>query len=396
VRAKEILRQFQADLRGVHLARARCVFAVVHTLLRSGRLSLTSLGRAIADRTSPKHGIKRVDRLLGNPRLHAERLTFYRAIARKVIGRSRHPVIMVDWTSVTPEIWALVAAVAFEGRALTVYGESHPITRYAKPGVNAHFLRRLKAVVPATCTPIIVTDAGFRTPWMKLVERMGWDYVGRIRHGTVQNVKRKQWSGFAPLWRRTRLVPTDLGRAEVGLKARHACRLVGIRKRGAYLAPVPTVVFGSRASGNYDRGVKRYRRHALEPWTLATSLNGTPDEVVRIYRQRMQIEETFRDAKSPRFGIAMSYARTSSTERADVLLLLASLGHLVSVLIGIAAEAAGLNLRYQANTVKARRVLSLAALGRLVAASDAVPLTRALLNAAWARVRSPLCPCPEP
>jgi hypothetical protein len=100
--------------------------------------------------------------------------------------------------------------------------------------------------------------------------------------------------------------------------------------------------------------------------------------------------------EEPRFGIAMSYARTSSTERADVLLLLASLGHLVSVLIGIAAEAAGLNLRYQANTVKARRVLSLAALGRLVAASDAVPLTRALLNAAWARVRSPLCPCPEP
>ncbi len=105
MRASQILRQFESDLRPVHLARIRAVFATVHTLLRSGKLSLTNLGRAIADHTSPKHGIKRIDRLLGNRRLHAERFTFYRAIAHRVIGRCQRPVILVDWTSVTAEIW---------------------------------------------------------------------------------------------------------------------------------------------------------------------------------------------------------------------------------------------------------------------------------------------------
>jgi hypothetical protein len=80
VRAEEILGQFRCGLPGVHLARARSVFAATRTLLRSGRLSLTSLGRAIAERTSPKHGIKRVDRLVGNARLHAERLVFFQPL----------------------------------------------------------------------------------------------------------------------------------------------------------------------------------------------------------------------------------------------------------------------------------------------------------------------------
>jgi len=29
------------------------------------------------------------------------------------------------------------------------------------------------------CKPIVVTDAGFRTPWFKEIESLGWDWVGR-------------------------------------------------------------------------------------------------------------------------------------------------------------------------------------------------------------------------
>jgi hypothetical protein len=277
-------------------------------------------------------------------------------------------VILVDWTSVTPKLWALVAAVAFQGRALTVYAETHPITRYLKPEVNRSFLRRLKSVLPDGCRPIIVTDAGFRSPWLKLVAKLGWDYVGRIRHGTLHHIKRGRWIGFEPLWRLTRTVPTDLGRVELGRRARHACRLVSIRKRNALLKPTSPKARGFQR----EDGPRRQRRTALEPWVLATSLDGPAATVVAIYRKRMQIEETFRDAKSSRFGVSMSHARTRSTDRANVLLLLASLGHLIAVLIGVAAEAAKLHLRYQANTVTKRRVLSFATLGRLVAASGEI------------------------
>ena len=272
----------------------------------------------------------------------------------------------------TPKLWALVAAVAFDGRALILYAETHPTKRYMKPYVHAAFLRRLRSVLPERCTPIIVTDAGFRSPWMKRVLAMGWNYVGRIRHGTLHHIKGRRWMGFGPLWRRTRTKPTDLGHFELGKEARHPCRLVGMRKRNAILTPTSLKVRRFR----YDRGTTRARRNALEPWLLATSLDGPADEVAAAYAQRMQVEETFRDAKSHRFGMSMCHVRTKSPERADVLLLLASFAHATAVLIGIAAEAAGLQRRYQANTVTHRRVLSLANLGRLVAVFDDFDLLR--------------------
>jgi hypothetical protein len=376
MRALGILqRRFEADLERVHVARVRVVLAAAFTLVKSGKLSLTSLGRAIAVRTAPKHGIKRIDRLLGNPKLHAEQLTFYRAIARRLISPESRPVLLVDWTAVTPEIWALVAAVCFEGRALIVYAETHPISRYLKPDVNAEFLLRLQAVLPAGCRPIIVTDAGFRSPWMKLVVGIGWDYVGRARApAKVRHDKGCAWSEIEDVWRNVRATPSDLGHYEIGRKSRYLTRFVGIRKRARSLSR-PAI---------RDFGTARQLRNAREPWILATSLTCSAAKVIAIYRSRMQIEETFRDTKSTRFGLSLSQARTRSEHRANVLLLLASLAHLVAVLLGLAAEAAHIQFRFQANTVKIRRVLSLATLGRLFASnfSDA-RLRPALSGASW-------------
>ncbi len=46
--------------------------------------------------------------------------------------------------------------------------------------------------------------------------------------------------------------------------------------------------------------------------------------------------------------------------------MLVALASLVSMLVGIAAEKAGLHRRYQANTIRHRRVLSFVYLGREV------------------------------
>jgi hypothetical protein len=51
-----------------------------------------------------------------------------------------------------------------------------------KPKVHEQFLKVLQKRLPPRCRPILVTDPGFRTPWFKQVEALGWDWVGRIRN----------------------------------------------------------------------------------------------------------------------------------------------------------------------------------------------------------------------
>jgi hypothetical protein len=372
MRAEEILqRRFEGELRAIHLSRVRLMFTAVHTLLRSGKLSLTSLGRAIAGATAPKHGIKRIDRLLGNRHVHRERIDFYRALARGLVQPGSRPLVIVDWTAVTPQLWALVAAVPYEGRALIIYAETHGISSYMKPHVNRTFLDSVKAVLPR-CTPIIVTDAGFRTPWMKLVLSYGWDYICRVRgRNLIRSDRHEAWSDVERLWKMTGARACELGSYEVARTTQFRTRIVGIRKKPKY----------QRRPAKRDYGPERQKRASREPWILATSLCARPAKVVAMYSLRMQIEETFRDTKSDRFGISLSHARTRSTARADVLLLLAAFAHVLYILLGLAAESAGLQRRYQANTTRRRRVLSLAMLGRLVFAENAPHLLAVALTA---------------
>ncbi len=379
-----IQRGFESELAVVHVGRIRLVFQAAFTLLKTARLSLTSLGRAIAT-GAHKHGIKRIDRLLGNVKLHAELVMFYRAIARRVVSPGTRPVVLVDWTAVTPGLWALVAAVVFDGRALVIHAETHPISRYLKPEVNEAFLLRVQQILPARCRPIIVTDAGFRSPWMRLVARFGWDYVGRVRApAKVRRHNGYAWSEIEDVWRFARFIPSDLGLYETGRKKPYATRLVGIRKREGKM----------RRPATRDHGCARQLRNAREPWILATSLTCTAAKVIAIYRLRMQIEETFRDAKSPRFGLALHHARTSSEHRANVLLLLASLTQLMAVLLGLAAEATAEHLRFQANTTTSRRVLSRPPLGRLFATQATFANIRlAFSRTCWQRLRRTVLSC---
>jgi hypothetical protein len=383
VRAMQIIqRQFRPDLAGVHLARFRLVFSAVFAGLRCGRLSVTALGRAIAQTTTHKHGIKRIDRLLGNQHLYEERTLFFVAIARRLLAPQSTPLIIVDWTAITPKLWALAAAVSFQGRAITIYAESHPISRYLKPYVNAAFLKHLSAVLPAGCRPIILADAGFRSPFMKLVERMGWDYVVRLRGpASVHQVHNRHWAQLPELFAQTTERPRDFGQVEIGQRVRYVSRLVGVRR------PVRHRKYHSYQ--HHSVTTWRERAQAHEPWILATSLPIESARVVALYARRMQIEETFRDTKNQRYGLCLAQAHPRLEQRANILLLLASLAHLVALLLGIGAEAAHLDRGFQANTVVKRRVLSLAMLGRLLVISGNEPvLASALGVSAWRTFRA--------
>lgn len=69
-----------------------------------------------------------------------------------------------------------------------------------------------------------------------------------------------------------------------------------------------------------------------DPWLLAVSptLDLTPAQVVAIYARRMQIEQSFRDLKSHRYGVGFEDSLTRTQERLAILLLILALASFVA------------------------------------------------------------------
>ena len=84
----------------------------------------------------------------------------------------------------------------------------------------------------------------------------------------------------------------------------------------------------------------------------------------------MQIEENYRDLKNHRFGWSFSHAKSKNPKRFLILLLIASIANIALTILGQAAESTGRHLRYQANTVRGRRVRSLFFLAKKIVARD--------------------------
>ena len=358
---ENLLRRFEHCMHFVHARRREAVCRAVKGLLAGGRLWLTGLGRDLPGETSDKHRIKAVDRLLGNATLQRELLPMYRARARLLLGKGHRPVLVVDWTGVTTPFFILSAGLCCSGRTLPLYSEVHPKSVMATRAVHRAFLKRLKAVLPADCRPIIVTDAGFYSEWLDDVRKQGWDFVGRLR-GRLNVRLSGAWVFIKTLYTRATKRPKNIGVVAVRKKGQREFRLV--------LSAAPKLKGRHRLTQKGTIGQRtndhRYRAQKTEPWLLATSLSSNSKFIVRLYAQRMQIEETFRDTKNPRYGWALRDCRSRCAKRLEVLLFICALAFALVATIGRAAEKKNLHHRFQANTVRSRRVLSWFFLGVLV------------------------------
>jgi hypothetical protein len=371
----------------MHEKRRRTVTDAVMALLRCGRVVAASLGRAIALRTTDKHGIKRIDRLLGNARLHTELLDCYGALAAFTVGAIRHPVILVDWTELGRDKCALKAVLAFHGRGIPLYAETHSAEVQARGSVHKRFLARLARVLPAGCTPIVVTDAGFKQPWRDAVEERGWHFVSRVRSPTlVRADEQDSWRTVRGCVGRFGRGIVDLPQGELNRCSPVQVRLVFSDHRSVRARKRP------RLQGRGIR-VQRAVRGAHEPWMLATSMRSClAKNIVAIYALRMQVEESIRDDKSHAFGWAFNDAHCRTCRRIDVQLLLTALATVAAMLAGIAAEVTDQARHFQANTERRRRVLSLVTLGRRVLALGTLSwLTPELMRGAlwWLRQHTP-------
>jgi hypothetical protein len=361
VRAVEILRRrIEAVRYEVDVRLFRGVLDAVGGLLRGRQATLTAVGRSLERRTCAKYRIKTVDRLLGNLRLWAARLAFFRELNRPVVW-GREVIVLVDWFQVDARHYALCAAIPTSGRAQPLYVEAHPNAKVSNRRVHRLFLDRLAKVLPSTAIPTIVTDAGFQATWMDDVARRKWNYIARLRHKTAVRRSNESWRSNKSLHPLAGKQPLDLGSWLVRRDRPVTRRLVlsaKPRRKGR-------VHLGRRGKPSRRTAIKKHKKAATEPWLLATSLEVPAEQVVAAYALRMQIEETFRDVKNPRFGWSLRHMRSSSPKRLDVLLMIVALAFAIVIAIGREGERGKLHLQMQANTSR-RRCLSLFVLGSLL------------------------------
>ena len=343
----------------MHKVRRKSLNALVTSLISGADLCVTSLGRNIDSQTTEKHQIKRSTRLLSNHHLHGEIMTIYSKLAQRLIAGQKRPVILVDWSDLDPRKhhFLIRAAVAVEGRSLTLIEEIHPISTKEKPAVHKLFMERLKTILPAGCRPIIVTDAGFRVPWFEMIKSLNWDFVGRVRNKTFcMNDTDDDWYPVKDLYEKATTNAKYLGTYQMSRRNPLECNMVVIKRKKQGRKDLI-------ATGTQRRKSKQSRSNASrekEPWLLATSLsskNGSQvaKKVVKIYQSRMQIEESFRDLKT---GLNFNGSNTRQQRRLDVLLLIAIIAQFVLFLLGMTVKQQGYHRRYQANSIKDRAVLS--------------------------------------
>jgi hypothetical protein len=359
---------FRCAFPQVHAARLEALTSAVDSVAQGAGVSITAMGRGLNGCTPIKHRIKRMNRLVGNRRLFEERERFYRAMLTRLLAGTSQPVILVDWSEFNADgsQQLLRASLPVGGRALTLYEELHPQALLGNRSVQHRFLDRLAAMVPADCRPIVVADAGFRVPFFRYVEKLGWHWLGRIRGRDML-----RWEGAPYQWVSAKSLHTlastraqVLGTAQWVRSNPLSGRLVLIRHRG-------------KGRTDYSRkGVTRQSRHSrknakrsVEPWLLIASpslQSYSAKRIVRLYKTRMQCEENFRDTKSVAYGLGIAKRRCTSLERASNLLLIAALAAFALWLIGCLARTRGWQSVVRVNSSSRTATYSTLFLARLV------------------------------
>lgn len=349
----------------MHASRRASLQSCVLSCAHKNHLSITSIGRGIERDSFEKHRIKQADRLLSNTQLHQELPDIYKHITQQLLNEIAQPVLLVDWSDMDPyqKHFLLRAALVCQGRSLTIYEEVHPLKKKDKPCTHRQFLRALKDIMPISCKPVLVTDAGFRCPWFRQVLEMGWDYVGRVRHQTQYITEAGDWE------------PCKSLHANASGKAIWLNKVTLAKSQPFFTNAL--VLYKNAAKGRHARnrnGQRKCGHSSLkaaegwkEPWLLTTSLPVETEEqanaIIKRYGARMQIEESFRDQKSARFGLGMAMHHTHKTKRLTVLVLIGTLACIFLYLLGLLAKDAGLAKQYQANTESRRNVLSCVFIG---------------------------------
>jgi hypothetical protein len=378
--ATKVLQKCLGDALGsMHALRSRVLLHAVEAMIQGSRLTLIDLARSWPGAERVRAPLKALDRLLGNRHLHVEREHIYQAMTRWLV-RSKQPVILIDWSDLKSDrSWHLLrAAIPVGGRSLPILDMVFPGGQQGSPKAEKRFLQRLEHVLPDEVRPILVTDAGFRGPWFRAVEAMGWQWLGRLRNTTylkpvVAPNEPGEWVTCKAMYALAARRPRDWGSMDIArsnpLTARvvlHAKPPKGRKHRNQQGVPA--------RNSNSRKNAQR----ESEPWLLVASpsLTLSARQLITLYGRRMQIELSFRDLKSHRYGQGFEDSLTRKGARIEVLLLLSAMAAFATWLVGMACERCGIDA-WLAPFRSKRRLYSVMRLGReaLVRRWSSTPLS---------------------
>jgi hypothetical protein len=288
----------------------------------------------------------------------------------------------VDWSAVCAggafvELRASLTWLGM-GRGLTIYQEVHPESKLSNARVERAFLNALHQAMPAGAQVIIVSDAGFRRPWFTDIERLGWSWIGRIRCGVCLSHDGVHWEEARTWFARATRKASRWSNCWLTRRFRFGCDLVLYRRRA-----VGGKRYARAGHGSTPKARREAQASAKEPWLLAHSprlRSYRPDEIVAMYARRMQIEENFRDSKSPELGMGLLVSQSRLAPRLHGLLLIGTLAAFLLWHIGQLAEAEGWH-RWFKVTTRETRELSIITLAKFVCALPRLPLTDAAMSA---------------
>lgn len=315
----------------LHFKRRQSLAFAAYGAALGERLGSAWIGRALARARggSPKHGIKQVDRLVGNKELNVQHCLG--GYVGWLVGQRKEIVVSLDWTEYAKSGHSRIAV-----NLVTTHGRATPLVwktvrtaglKGRRGGYERQALELLSQSLPGPIKVIVLADRGFADIdfYEFIYERLNWNFVIRFKSGAF--------------------VTTSAGPFQ---KAHEwvACNGQITQKEDAYITRRGYLLPGSVVC------VKK--KDMKEPWILATSLHTYKERVVNLYAKRFTCEEQFRDEKDDRFGAAFGQTKASATQRRDRLLLIHAIATLVLTLLGAAGERIGYDRRLKANTAPRR------------------------------------------
>ena len=349
---------FRDALSSLHLYRRNALLDATSAVIHGASLTLTSIGRHLCGHAHVKHKIKRIDRLLGNSRLHQDAPVVFERIAQRLLCNMSRVFILIDWSSYHNEAFQLLrASLACDGRSLPLISKVVPKRLQGNPQIHQHFLASLARAIPAGTEVVVITDAGFHGCWFQQISDRGWTYLCRVQGNHYYCIEDKAWIKVSEAGDIANSTPQSLGKGLLGRNknARHCGYFYLFKQKDKGRKNHRSKEKKARSSMENNG-----RAGARRPWLIFTNTTRfTARQVMKIYSRRMQIEQNFRDEKNTRYGFGLRESHSGQEGRLEVLSLIASLASILMWLCGYHFENSGLHMRYQANTMKARRVLSL-------------------------------------